>query len=110
MEQIEVRIYETRSRKAPFSTWLHGLEDPTGRAAVRIRIARLRLGNFGDCKSIGDGIFELRIAVGPGYRVYFGRRGQQIVILLCGGDKRTQGRDIEKAKEYWKDYRERKNG
>lgn len=110
MERIEVRIYETRGRKAPFSEWLEGLRDPRGRAAVRTRIVRLRLGNFGDCKGVGDGVFELRIDLGPGYRVYFGRRGQEIVVLLCGGDKRSQERDIERAKEYWKDYQGRKYG
>jgi putative addiction module killer protein len=69
-----------------------------------MRINRLRLGSFGDYKAVGDGVCELRIDYGPGYRVYFGRHGTEIVILLIGGDKRSQDRDIETAKEYWADY------
>lgn len=74
-----------------------------------MRINRLRLGNFGDHKVVGDGVFELRIDYGPGYRVYFARDGAEIVILLIGGDKRTQDRDIETAKEYWADYKARES-
>lgn len=64
----------------------------------------MRLGNLGDCKSIGDGVFELRISFGPGYRVYFGQDGPKVVVLLCGGDKRSQKRDIAKAKLLWMEY------
>jgi len=74
---------------------------------VRVRLNRLRLGNFGDCKFVGDGVHELRIAYGPGYRVYFGREGNFVVILLSGGDKGSQTRDITKAKEFWLDYNRR---
>ena len=77
------------------------------RQRVRTRINRLRLGNFGDHQPVGDGVCELRIDYGPGYRVYYGRDGAEIVILLIGGDKRTQDRDIETAKEYWADYQAR---
>jgi putative addiction module killer protein len=69
-----------------------------------VRLNRIRLGNFGDCKSVGAGISELRIPHGPGYRVYFGRRGKTVVILLYGGDKRTQSRDIALAQTYWDEY------
>jgi putative addiction module killer protein len=69
----------------------------------------MRLGNFGDYKAVGDGVCELRIDYGPGYRVYFGRDGAEIVILLIGGDKRNQHRDIETAKEYWADYKGRES-
>ncbi len=65
----------------------------------------VRLGNFGDSKRVGDGIFELRIHTGAGYRIYYGREGDRVVILLCGGDKGTQKRDIQRAEEYWRDYR-----
>jgi putative addiction module killer protein len=70
-------------------------------------ITRVRLGNFGDARTVGDGVHELRIHTGPGYRVYFGREGDAVVILLCGGDKGPQNRDIERAKDYWRDYRSR---
>lgn len=75
-----------------------------------VRLNRLRLGNFGDCKSVGDGVFELRMMFGPGYRVYFGRDGERVVMLLCGGDKDTQQKDVELAKHYWRDYRARYDG
>jgi len=62
-------------------------------------------GNLGDCKSVGDGVFELRVDYGPGYRMYFAQKGQTLVILLCGGDKRAQEKDIQRAKQYWHDYK-----
>jgi putative addiction module killer protein len=74
-------------------------------ATASQRIARLRLGNFGDAHFVGSGVQELRIHFGPGFRVYFGREGQTVVILLCGGDKGSQDRDIERAQDYWRDYR-----
>ncbi len=73
-------------------------------AAVDARLTRVRAGNFGDCKSVGGGVFELRIALGPGHRVYYGLQGQQVVILLGGGDKSTQGRDIRRAQQLWQQY------
>lgn len=103
----ELRIYATEDGDAPFSVWLQKLRDSQARAIVRTRLARVRLGNLGDCKTVGNGVFELRIDFGPGYRVYFGQDGDRLVILLCGGDKRTQSKDIEKAKKYWSDYRSR---
>ncbi len=102
----EVRLYVTRTGHVPFSEWLHALKDVRGRAVIRARINRLRLGNFGDCRSVGHGIFELRIPFGPGYRVYFGQDGET-VILLCGGHKGSQARDIRTAHAYWADYRSR---
>ena len=78
------------------------------RQRVRTRLARIRLGNFGDHKAVGEGVSEIRIDYGPAYRVYFGRDGDEVVILLVGGDKRTQDSDIAKAKEYWADYKARK--
>jgi putative addiction module killer protein len=76
-------------------------------ARIAIRIDRLALGNFGDCKALREGVSELRIDWGPGYRLYFGRLGRESVLLLCGGDKRKQSADIERAIDYLKDYKER---
>ena len=98
-------IYERLGGSSPFLDWLLGLKDAKARAMVRARLNRVQLGNFGDCKSIGEGVFELRISYGPGYRVYFGRDGEVVVVLLCGGNKGTQQRDIAKAKVLWKEYK-----
>ncbi len=103
----EIEIYVAPDGKAPFSSWLEGLRDARARARIRIRIERLRLGNFGDCRTVGGGLFELRVDYGPGYRVYFGRVGLRLVILICGGDKQSQQKDIARAREFWSDYRSR---
>ena len=100
-----ILIFESRDGKAPFTEWLLSLKDIKGRAVIRARLERVRLGNLGDCKSIGDGVFELRIAFGPGYRVYLGQDGLKMVVLLCGGDKRTQKKDIARAKLLWMEYK-----
>ncbi len=89
---IKVRQTET------FRSWLDDLRDRRAAARIAARIDRLKLGNPGDVKSVGGGVSELRIDYGPGYRLYFRRVGQEIVLLLCGGDKSTQDRDIERAK------------
>ncbi len=106
----EVRIYARPDGSEPFAEWLRGLRDKAGRNRVRQRINRLRTGHFGDVRSVGDRVQELRIHTGPGYRVYFGREGDAVVILLCGGDKGTQTRDIERARDHWRDYRSRTHG
>jgi len=80
-----------------FASWIDGLRDIRGRARIQARIERMALGNTGDCKSVGGGVSELRIDCGPGYRVYFARQGHQIVILLAGGDKSSQTKDIRTA-------------
>ena len=105
--QIELLEYITEEGKNPFRGWLRKLKDSMARARIRIRLNRIRLGNFGDCKSVGEGVSELRVDYGPGYRVYFGRRGFTVVILLCGGAKKTQTKDIKLAHEYWDDYQQR---
>ncbi len=104
----EIREYLTVTGRSPFSEWLNSLRDVSGRAKVRIRLDRLRLGNMGDCKSVGEGVQELRIAFGPGYRVYLGQESDSLILLLCGGDKSTQSKDIQTAKNYWQDYKNRK--
>jgi putative addiction module killer protein len=82
-----------------FSDWLRRLKDADAAARIVARIRRMELGNPGDARSVGRGVMEMRIAYGPGYRVYYVRRGAKIVILLCGGDKRTQRQDIKQALE-----------
>lgn len=99
--------YVTAMGKNPFREWLQRLRDVNARARVRVRLNRVRLGNFGDEKTVGEGVSELRVPYGPGYRVYFARAGSTIVLLLCGGDKSTQKRDISAAKDYWMDYQRR---
>jgi putative addiction module killer protein len=89
---IEVRQTET------YAGWFKRLRDENAKARINVRIRRLSLGNLGDVKAVGDGVRELRIDYGPGYRVYFVQRGDTLVILLCGGDKRTQEKDIRAAK------------
>ena len=88
-----------------FKQWLFGLKDRTARARILIRIKRIETGNLGDVKPVGEGISELRIDHGPGYRLYFMQREQRVIILLCGGDKSTQIRDIDRARMIAKDWR-----
>ncbi|NUQ39432.1 MAG: type II toxin-antitoxin system RelE/ParE family toxin [Caldilineales bacterium] len=104
---IQILEYRTENGRSPYREWLHSLRDREARARVRVRIDRVALGNFGDWHAVGGGVSELRIQFGPGYRVYFGRQGNTVVILLCGGDKSTQTQDIELAKAYWADYQRR---
>lgn len=104
MEEVEIDVYETVAGKRPFEIWLKGLKEDYTKAKISIRLDRLRLGNFGDCKILQDGVSELRIHYGPGIRIYYAKIGNKIVLLLCGGDKGSQIRDINKAKDYLKDY------
>lgn len=108
METTErlIKEYIAADGKSHFRIWHDCFKDIKTRAKIDIKIARLRLGNFGDTKSLGQGVYELRIHFGPGHRIYYGLDGQEIVLLLCGGDKSTQKKDIKKAKIFWKDYKE----
>ena len=103
----EIRHYLTASGKNLFEEWLDALKDAKAEARIAARIARLAAGNFGDCKPLRDGVWELRIDWGPGYRVYYAMSGRTCVLLLCGGDKRKQSADINRAIEYWNDYQQR---
>jgi len=105
----EIRRYITPDGTIPFAEWRNSLRDRKAILIVDNRLRRVRAGNFGDCRSVGEGVCELRIDYGSGYRIYFGQIGSTIVILLCGGDKRTQAQDIRKAKEYWADYERSEN-
>ena len=102
---VEIGRYRTASGDEPFSQWLLDLRDPQAR--ILVRLERLALGNFGDVKVVRDGVSELRIDWGPGYRVYFGRDGKSSIVLLCGGDKRKQDADVEKAVALWREYANR---
>ena len=101
----EVIVFRAEDGQVPFENWLDDLDDKRAVARVLARLAQVRQGNPGDCKSVGEGVSELRVDYGPGYRVYFGQRGQTLVVLLCGGDKRTQDRDIRLAKQYWYEFK-----
>ena len=103
----EVLHYVVNDRDI-FGEWLNGLKDVAGRAAINKRIDRIDDGNFGDHRSVGGSVWEIRIHYGPGYRVYYGEDGPRVVLLLCGGDKGTQNRDVRKAQELWADYRRSK--
>src|SRR5205809_7053977 len=104
---VEIRHYLSRAGRDVFDDWLSRLADPRLQAKIANRINRLAAGNFGDSKALGQGLFELRIDWGPGYRVYYAMLGRWCVLLLCGGDKRRQSSDIDRALEYFKDYKER---
>ena len=102
----EIEIYRAPNGQAPFTKWFESIRDLQTRTQIQSRIDRVKSGNLGDHKSVGDGVFELRFWSGPGYRIYFGQVGNTIVLLLCGGDKSSQGGDIKKAKTYWQEYKE----
>jgi len=105
----ELRIYETDDGNAPFSAWLDSLRDREARARIKKRLGRVVLGNLGDYRSVGGGVFEFKIDYGSGYRVYFAQTEVLILLLLCGGDKSTQERDILKAKQFWANFNQREN-
>jgi putative addiction module killer protein len=105
---FEVRRYRSAAGGEPFTEWLTDLPDRRARARILARLERLEAGNFGDAKYLRDGVSELRIDWGPGYRVYFGRDGRTVIVLLCGGDKRKQDADIRKAVEVWQEYASRR--
>ena len=101
----EIQRYTTLDGKVPYDEWFQSLRDINAQAKIISRLNRIANGNLGDYRSVGEGVCELKINYGPGYRIYFGQIGSTIVILLCGGDKSTQDKDISQAKEYWTNYR-----
>ena len=105
----DIRRYITPDGRNPFAEWLSSLRDLNAVVKIEQRLDRVRLGNLGNSKSVGEGVCELKVDFWPGYRVYFGQFGSTIVLILCGGDKSSQEQDIRKAKEYWKEYEEREN-
>ena len=104
-----LRYYLAPNGKAPFAQWINKIKDHTTRSRIERRLERLVLWHYGDHKSVGEGIVELRLDFGPGYRVYFTEQEEIMVLLLCGGDKSTQTQDIEMAKSYWKELRGRRS-
>ncbi|GJM43132.1 MAG: hypothetical protein DHS20C20_34140 [Ardenticatenaceae bacterium] len=100
-----VIIYRTVTGKEPFTDWLNSLRDPTTRRRILKRLLRLEQGHYGDFKSVGGGVNELRFFFGAGYRIYFAEDGGNLVILLCGCDKSSQRRDIQQAQAYWQEYK-----
>lgn len=89
---IEIREYVTEDGHNPFREWLKNLKDREARVRIRVRLDRIEMGNFGDTKSVGGGVFEIRLPFGPGYRIYYGRHGDTVILLLHGGDKSSQSR------------------
>ena len=105
---IELFRYQRDDGREPFTEWLNGLRDKLAQARIRIRLRQVQAGNFGDCKPVGEGVWELRIDWGPGYRVYYAQAGKRLVLLLAGGDKRTQQADIAAALAHWHDWQQRR--
>ena len=105
----ELIIYTTHDGRRPFDEWVSTLRDRETLARIEKRLIRLRGGNPGDYKCVGEGLYELRINYGPGFRLYCAQAGQQLILLLCGGDKSTQTSDIADAQKYWRDYQKRVN-
>ncbi len=106
---LEVRHYLDQEGRNPLLDWLRDLRDPIAKVAIIRRLNRLEQGNFGDFKSLQQGVSELRVDTGPGYRIYFARSGKNVVLLLCAGMKRSQQNDIERATSYWLDWESRHN-
>lgn len=104
---IDVELYKTEAGKCPFEEWLEQLP-PSARQKIERRLYRLRLGLIGDSKYLRDGLFELRLHSGPGYRIYYGMAGKKLIILLEAGDKGSQTADIHTARKYWHDYLRRR--
>jgi putative addiction module killer protein len=105
---MDIRHYLTAADRDPYQEWLDKLKDLTGRIAIQRRVDRVAAGNFGNHKFCQEGVWELRINVGPGYRVYYAQEGTTIVLLLCGGLKRTQASDLKTAVRYRRDYQQRR--
>ena len=104
---MQIEIYSDHEGRVPFAEWLDNLTDRQGRAAIKARLLRVGAGNLGDCKALREGVLELRIDKGPGYRVYLSRQGPVLVLLLCGSDKGNQDRAIKQAIDYLNDWKQR---
>lgn len=105
---FDLIVYQQATGQRPFEKWLQALRDKQVQSRIAKRIRQVQNGTLGDWKSVGEGVLELRMNVAAGYRIYCGRHGDTLVILLCGGDKSTQSEDIERAKVYWHDWKRRR--
>jgi putative addiction module killer protein len=105
--EYTIKIYRTSTGKKPFSDWLHTISDTGFKAAIHVRLERLKMGNFGVTESVGNGCYELKFDIGPGFRIYFVKIGLTIVLILCAGNKKKQSKDINNAKIYAIDYQKR---
>lgn len=103
----ELLRYQREDGREPFTEWLNGLRDKVAQARIRVRLRQVQAGNCGDCDPVGEGVIELRVHVGAGYRVYCARHGKAVVLLLCGGDKGSQPADIKRAKALWSEWKRR---
>ena len=103
-----INEYTDEQDRSPYAVWLASLRDVRARARVIMQVDRMELGLFGDSEPVGEGLSELKIHYGPGYRVYYGKESQDTYLLLCGGNKSTQSKDIKRAKTYWREYKRRK--
>lgn len=104
---FDLIVYEQDQGQRPFERWLDSLRDKQAQTRVARRIRQVQNGTLGDWKPAGEGVLELRVDVGAGYRIYCGRHGETLVILLCGGDKSSQDKDIKRAKDFWADWKRR---
>ena len=102
-----IDFYQFPNGREPFGEWLLSMRDTSIRRRIQARLVAIETGNLGDHRSVSDGVWELRLDFGPGYRIYYGEVDNTVVLLLCGGDKSSQRRDIERAKNYWREYKER---
>lgn len=100
-----IRKYRHSNGRVPFDEWFSSIHDRTTKARLLKRLDKVQLGNLGDCRAVGDGVFELREHFNQGFRIYYGIENQTVLLLLCGGDKSSQSGDIHKAKQYWQEYK-----
>jgi putative addiction module killer protein len=105
---IEIVLYTQDGGRCPFNDWFIALRDKSAKARIIARLQNVEEGNLGSCAAVGEGVIELKVHVGAGYRVYCGRSGNELIILLCGGDKSSQPKDIQRAKESWAIWKKRK--
>jgi putative addiction module killer protein len=106
---MDIRHYLTAAGRDPYQEWCDKLTDLTGRLAILRRVDRVAGGNFGAHRFCREGVWELKIDMGPGYRIYYAHEGQRLILLLCGGTKRTQTADLNTAVRYWRDYQRRRH-
>jgi putative addiction module killer protein len=105
---FDLTVYQQAPGQRPFDKWFEALRDKQTQFRIARRLRNVQNGTLGDWKPVGEGVIELRIDAGAGYRIYCGRHEDTLVVLLCGGDKSTQSKDIERAKEFWKDWKRRR--